>query len=115
MLQLPYIGEHPQNEKDYTEPFYMASIYLVLEPYGLSLEEWGRLMVKIYENKGKRAPGFVFKLVYKLLDKKLTQKLLIQKFLCRMCAKSKEAHEKYEYAFEFEYEEPDGQYCVKCN
>ena len=110
---MPYIGIGNQHEIDLVDSCYWVAVFVVGKKHGLNVDIIGKIMTDAYE-KMYSMPQFTGKVVKFLAKRKIFQTVL------KIYTKShKKAAGKYNYAWDYEYKEPDDAFshkmvCTKC-
>lgn len=112
LLDMPYVGgkKNSNDTSNLISCCKFAAFFVVGKRYGIAEDEIGRLIHTAWQRKHKKVSPGISRLLNHLLEKKF-----IHRFLKSFAAKSERYSKEYDYAWKFEYAEPNEEYSVIIN
>lgn len=108
---MPYVGgsSNSNDTSNLISCCEFAAFFVVGRRHGVSDEGIGELLHTAWKRKHKRVSPGTSRILRDLLSRKIVQRTILPSF----ASKSERMSGKYEYAWLFEYAEPDDEYSVK--
>ena len=112
LIDMPYVGgkKNANDTSNLISCCEFAAVFIIGKRYGIENEQIGFLINTAWKKRHKKVSNKTSQILQRLLDKKFIH-ILLRSF----ADKSKKMSAKYDYAWRFEYEEPDEEYSVKIN
>ena len=109
---MPYVGgkKNSNDTSNLISCCEFAAFFVVGKRYGIAEDEIGRLIHTAWQRKHKKVSPGISRLLNRLLEKKF-----VHRFLKSFSDKSERYSKEYDYAWKFEYAEPNEEYIVIIN